>query len=204
MEQAISDLPREDGRALALVEGNLAHDLGGGDAGLAAADGSGPDRPGFVVPAIIIICGTIRYTRQASKAVYAAVFVSTKFVRKEKGVWVRGRNEQYFNQPSKDLGDAAIANLQYPGDVAGPRAGMSQLDDLLPGRVWKRSTADEHTPELIHATVTCSVVQSDTRLYVKWIRSLLENRKKLKNFFNCFLDFFPDRLETFVKDIEMY
>lgn len=89
MEQAVSDLPREDGRALALVEGNLAHDLGGGDAGLAAADGSGPDRPGFVVPAIIIICGTIRYTRQASKAVYAAVFVSTKFVRKEKGVWVR-------------------------------------------------------------------------------------------------------------------
>lgn len=115
-----------------------------------------------------------------------------------------GRNEQYFNQPSKDLGDAAIANLQYPGDVAGPRAGMSQLDDLLPGRVWKRSTADEHTPELIHATVTCSVVQSDTRLYVKWIRSLLENRKKLKNFFNCFLNFFPDRFETFAKDIEMY
>lgn len=65
------------------------------------------------------------------------------------------RNEQYFNQPSKDLGDAAIANLQYPGDVAGPRARMRQLDDLLPGRVWKRSTADEHTPELIHATVTC-------------------------------------------------
>lgn len=62
LEQAVSDLPREDGRALALVEGNLAHDLGGGDAGLAATDGSGPDRSGFVVPAIIIICGTIRYT----------------------------------------------------------------------------------------------------------------------------------------------
>ena len=62
MEQAVSDLPREDGGALALVEGNLAHDLGGGDAGLGSADGSGPDRPGLVVPAIIIICGTIRYT----------------------------------------------------------------------------------------------------------------------------------------------
>lgn len=70
LEQAVSDLPREDGRALALVEGNLAHDFGGGHAGLAAADGSGPDRPGLVVPAIIIICGTIRYTTLERKLLF--------------------------------------------------------------------------------------------------------------------------------------
>lgn len=162
LEQAVSDLPREDGRALALVEGNLAHDLGGGDAGLAATDSSGPDRPGFVVPAIIIICGTIRYTTRFGSEWSFFFFCFYENLEGEG----KGRNEQYFNQPSKDLGDAAIANLQYPGDVAGPRAGMSQLDDLLPGRVWKRSTADEHTPELIHATVTCAWNQ--TYMHVKY------------------------------------
>ena len=62
LEQTISDLPREDGGALALVEGDLAYDFSRGYARLTATDRSGPDRSGFIVPAIIIICGTIRYT----------------------------------------------------------------------------------------------------------------------------------------------
>jgi hypothetical protein len=42
---------------------------------------------------------------------------------------------QYFNQPAENLGDASVADLQDPRDVAGPRARVGQLDDLLPGGV---------------------------------------------------------------------
>lgn len=65
------------------------------------------------------------------------------------------RSKQYCNQPSEDLGDTAVADLQYPGDVAWSRARMRELDDLLPRRVRKRSTADEDTPQLVHPAVSC-------------------------------------------------
>jgi len=50
-EQSVADLPREDGRTLALVLGDLLHDLGRGDSRLTAADGAGPNRPRLVVAA---------------------------------------------------------------------------------------------------------------------------------------------------------
>lgn len=60
LQQAISDLPREDRRALALVERDLVDDLRGGHARFAAADGPWPYRSGLIVPATIIICHTLR------------------------------------------------------------------------------------------------------------------------------------------------
>lgn len=61
LEQTISDFPRKDRGAFAFVKGNLAYDFCCGYARLTATDCSGPDGSGLIVPAIIIICGTIRY-----------------------------------------------------------------------------------------------------------------------------------------------
>jgi len=71
------------------------------------------------------------------------------------GERVTTRNKQYCNQPAEDLGDAAVADLQYPGDVAGSRARVRELDDLLARRVRKRPAADEDTPQLVHPAVPC-------------------------------------------------
>lgn len=60
LQQAISDLPRKDRRALAFVERDLVDDLRRRHTRFAAADGPGPYRSGLIVPTTIIICGTIR------------------------------------------------------------------------------------------------------------------------------------------------
>lgn len=60
LKQTIPDFPCKNRRALTFVEGNLAYDFRRGYSRLTTTDGSGPDRSGFIVPAIIIICGTIR------------------------------------------------------------------------------------------------------------------------------------------------
>lgn len=60
LQQAISNLPREDRRTLALVDRDLADDLRGGYARFTAADRPGPYGSGLIVPATIIFCGTIR------------------------------------------------------------------------------------------------------------------------------------------------
>ena len=60
LQQAISNLPREDGRALTFVEGDLTDDLCRCHARFAAAYGPGPYRSGLIVPTTIIICGTMR------------------------------------------------------------------------------------------------------------------------------------------------
>jgi len=60
LQQAISDLPRENGRTLTFVEGDFADDLRRCHARFTAADGPGPYRSGLIVPTTIIICGTMR------------------------------------------------------------------------------------------------------------------------------------------------
>lgn len=60
LQQAISDLPREDGRALTFVERDLVDNLRRCYARFAAPDGPGPYRSGLIVPTTIIICGTMR------------------------------------------------------------------------------------------------------------------------------------------------
>ncbi len=46
-------------------------------------------------------------------------------------------------------------HLQNAGDVAGPRAGVRQLDDSLPGGVGQRPPVHEHAAQLVHSRVTC-------------------------------------------------
>lgn len=65
------------------------------------------------------------------------------------------RSKQYCNQPAEDFRDAAVADLQYPGDVAWPGTRMRELDDLLPRRVRKWPAADEDTTQLVHPAVSC-------------------------------------------------
>lgn len=48
-QQPIPDLPREDGRTLALVVGDLVHHTVGGHPRLRAANGTWLDRTGFIV-----------------------------------------------------------------------------------------------------------------------------------------------------------
>ena len=64
-EQSVADLPREDGRTLALVLGNLLHDLGRGDSRLTAADGAGPDRARLVVAAEDLAHAAVRHLQDA-------------------------------------------------------------------------------------------------------------------------------------------
>lgn len=45
-------------------------------------------------------------------------------------------------------------HLQDPGDVAGPRAAVGELDDLLPRGVRQRPAVHEHAAQLVHAAVT--------------------------------------------------
>ena len=55
--------------------------------------------------------------------------------------------------PAENLRHASVGDLEDPGDVAGPRPGVRQLDDLLPGRVREGSARDEHAPELVDPRV---------------------------------------------------
>jgi hypothetical protein len=55
-EQAVADLPRENGRTLAFVLGNPAHHRRRGDPGLGAPDGPGLDGAGLVVSARAKVC----------------------------------------------------------------------------------------------------------------------------------------------------
>ena len=57
--------------------------------------------------------------------------------------------------PSEYLGDAAIGDLEYPGDVTRPRSLVSQLHYLLPGGVRQRPAVDVDAAELVHSAVTC-------------------------------------------------
>lgn len=56
LQETVPYLPGEYRWALALVDGDLIDDLGGGHSGLAAPDGPRPYRARFIVPATIIIC----------------------------------------------------------------------------------------------------------------------------------------------------
>jgi len=60
LQQAVADLPREDRRALALVQRDLVDNFRRCHARFAAADRPGSYGSGLIVPATIIICGTMR------------------------------------------------------------------------------------------------------------------------------------------------
>jgi hypothetical protein len=55
--------------------------------------------------------------------------------------------------PPEDFGDTAVGDLEYSGDVARPGSGVSQLHNLLPCGIRKRSPTHEHTSKLIYSAV---------------------------------------------------
>ena len=61
-----------------------------------------------------------------------------------------------FLSPAEYLGDAAIADLEYPADITGPGPAVRQLHDLLPGGVGQRPAGHEHPAQLVHAAVPLS------------------------------------------------
>lgn len=62
-----------------------------------------------------------------------------------------------MNSPSEDLGNASVGDLEDPRDIAGPRAGVGQLDNLLPRRVGQWPAVDVNSSELIYAAMPCRV-----------------------------------------------
>ena len=58
--------------------------------------------------------------------------------------------------PAQYLGDAAVGDLEDPGDVAGPGSTVGQLHDLLSGGVWERSARHEDSTQLVDTAVTFS------------------------------------------------
>ena len=62
--------------------------------------------------------------------------------------------------PAQYLGDAAVGDLEYPGDITGPRSTVSQLHDLLSGGVRQGPAGHEDSAQLVDPAVTCSL-QSD-------------------------------------------
>ena len=58
--------------------------------------------------------------------------------------------------PAQYLGDAAVGDLEYPGDITGPGPTVSQLHDLLPGGVRQGTAGHEDPAQLVDPTVTCS------------------------------------------------
>lgn len=69
----------------------------------------------------------------------------------------QGKNtkiKQYFNQPAKNFGNTAVADLQNSWYITRPSTRMGQFYDFLPGRVGKWSTANENATQLVHPAVT--------------------------------------------------
>lgn len=64
--------------------------------------------------------------------------------------------------PAQDLADAAVADPQLSGDVAGPDALVGQLHDPLPHHVREGSAVHKHPAELIHTAVPCVGYNSST------------------------------------------
>ena len=58
--------------------------------------------------------------------------------------------------PAQYLGDAAVGDLEYPGDITGPGTTVSQLHDLLPGGVRQGPPGHEHPAQLVDPAVACS------------------------------------------------
>lgn len=49
------------------------------------------------------------------------------------------------SSPSQDLADAAVADPELPGDVAGPDALVSHVHDALPDHLRKRASINKHS-----------------------------------------------------------
>ena len=60
------------------------------------------------------------------------------------------------HRPAEYLGDAAVGDLEDPGDVAGPGAGVRQLHDLLSRGVGQRPPVHVHPAQLVHPAVPCN------------------------------------------------
>ena len=55
--------------------------------------------------------------------------------------------------PPEDLGNAPVGYLEDAWDIAGPRAAVGELDDLLAGGVGQGTAVHEDATELVDATV---------------------------------------------------
>lgn len=60
------------------------------------------------------------------------------------------------NAPAENLGNASVADLKNPRDVARSRAAVCQLNDFLPGGVWQRPPVHVNAAELVNPAVSCS------------------------------------------------
>lgn len=72
----------------------------------------------------------------------------------------------------ENLGDAAVGDLQDPGDVAGTGAAVGKLDDPLARRVREGAAVDENPSELVDAAVTCQSKQSHRLCKSKFLLTL--------------------------------
>ena len=57
--------------------------------------------------------------------------------------------------PAQYLGDAAVGDLEDPGDVAGPGSLVRQLHDLLPRGVGQRAPVHVDAAQLVNTAVAC-------------------------------------------------
>lgn len=130
LQQPIPYLPGEDRGTLALVVRYFIYNRRRRDPWLASANGPRLYRARLVVP--------------ANKKSY--------YQRIPRSGAVDGFG--FWDSPAQDFGHASVADLQYPRDVAGPRSAVSQLDDLLPGRVGQRSPVDVDPAQLVDSAVT--------------------------------------------------
>lgn len=56
-------------------------------------------------------------------------------------------------EAAQDLGHAAVADAQLPGNVTGPDAGLRHLHDPVPDLVGQRTAVHEHPAQLVHSGV---------------------------------------------------
>ena len=125
-EQPVPDLPGEDAGTLPLVLRDLPHHSRRGHPGLGAADSSGLDGASLVI------------SEQGGVIVCQTLPAGLTVL------------------PAEYLRDAAIGDLEYPGDITGPGPTVSQLHDLLPGGVRQGTAGHEDPAQLVDPAVTCS------------------------------------------------
>lgn len=76
------------------------------------------------------------------------------------------KNSIELHLPAENLADAAMADSELSGNVAGPDSVVSQLHDPLPHHVGQGTTVHKHPAELVHAAVTCGLIGKG--LLVNW------------------------------------
>ena len=64
-----------------------------------------------------------------------------------------GSNGTSLLIPAHDFGNAAVRHSELAGDDTRSDAVMGHLHNLVPNMVGKRSTVDENTTKLVHATL---------------------------------------------------